>query len=101
MFPLSYSVVCFLFILFLAKVLTQALVQIRALQDWCVANEGVICRFRKCQEIENKERDQYKEAIHTLNEELMVTTAPWRSSGPPSLSLMLAVSTTAMDLMTV
>ena len=43
----------------------------RALQDRCVANEGVIRQFHKCQEIENKERDQNKEAIRTLNIELM------------------------------
>ena len=43
----------------------------RALQDRCMANEGVIRRFRKRQEIENKERDQNKEAIRTLNIELM------------------------------
>ena len=36
-----------------------------------MANEGVICRFRKCQEIENKEWEQYIEAFHTLNKELM------------------------------
>lgn len=42
----------------------------RALQDNCVANEGVIRQFRKCQEIENKEKDQYKEAICTFNTKL-------------------------------
>lgn len=46
----------------------------KVLQDRCIANEGVICWFRKHQEIENKEWDQYKEAIHTLNEELTLTT---------------------------
>ena len=45
----------------------------RALQDRCMANERVIRQFRKCKEIENKERDQYKEAIHTLNKELTDT----------------------------
>ena len=29
----------------------------RALQDKCVSNEGVIRRFCECQEIENKEKD--------------------------------------------
>ncbi|KAL0004549.1 hypothetical protein SO802_012110 [Lithocarpus litseifolius] len=42
--------------------LSRALVRMKALQDRCVANEGVIWRFHKRQEIENKERDQYKEA---------------------------------------
>lgn len=35
-----------------------------------MANEGVIHWFRKWQEIENKERDQYKEAVRTINTEL-------------------------------
>ena len=47
----------------------------KALQDRCVANEGVIRRFCKHQEIENKERDQYKEAVHTLNTELTAKLA--------------------------
>ena len=43
----------------------------KAFQDRCVANKGVIWRFCKRQEIKNKERDLYKEAIRTLNTELM------------------------------
>ena len=35
-----------------------------------MANKGVICQFRKRQEIKNKERDQYKDAFHTFNKEL-------------------------------
>ena len=35
-----------------------------------MANKGVIRRFRKRQEIKNKERDLYKEAVRTLNMEL-------------------------------
>ena len=46
----------------------------RALQDKCVANEEVIRWYRKRQKIENKERDQYKEAIYILNEELTTIT---------------------------
>ena len=42
----------------------------RTFQDRCVANEGVIQQYCKHQEIENKERDQYKEVAHTLNTEL-------------------------------
>ena len=41
----------------------------------CVANEGVIQQFRKHQEIENKEKDQYKEVVWTLNMELVVKLA--------------------------
>ena len=41
----------------------------------CVANEGVIQQFRKRQEIENKEKDQYKEVVWTLNMELVVKLA--------------------------
>ena len=47
----------------------------RALQDSYVANDGMICRYRKRQEIENKEWDQYKEAVHILNEKLTTTIA--------------------------
>ena len=54
--------------------LFQALVCIKALQDRCMTNEGVIWRFRKPQEIENKEGAQYSEAIYTLNQELTAKT---------------------------
>ena len=40
--------------------LFNALVCMKALQDMCVANKRVIRRFRKRQEIENKEKEQYK-----------------------------------------
>ena len=46
----------------------------KALQDRCVAREGVICRLRKRQDIQNNEMDQYKEAVCTLNKELMAVT---------------------------
>ena len=46
----------------------------KALQNRCFVEEGVIRRLRKCQEIQNKEMDQYKEAICTLNKELTVVT---------------------------
>ena len=46
----------------------------KALQDRYVASEGVIRQFYKCQEIENKERAQYSEAVRTLNQELMAKT---------------------------
>lgn len=47
----------------------------KALQDRCVANEGVIWRFHKRQEIENKERNQYKDVVCTLNQELTTKLA--------------------------
>ena len=46
----------------------------KALQDRCVAGEGVICQLQKHQDIQNKEMDQYKEAVHTLNKELTAIT---------------------------
>lgn len=49
--------------------------RIKALQDRCVGQEGVICRYQKHQEIENKECDQYKEALRILNEELTTIIA--------------------------
>ena len=35
---------------------------------------GVICQYCKPREIENKERDQYKEVVHIISEEMMATT---------------------------
>ena len=43
----------------------------KALQDRCVTEEGVINRLRKCNETLTNEHDQYKEAFHTLNKEVM------------------------------
>ena len=47
----------------------------KAFQNRCVANEGVIRRFRKRQEIENKEKEQYKQVVRILNKKLMATLA--------------------------
>ena len=47
---------------------------IKVLLDRSVAQEGVICWFRKCQEIENKEWDQYKKVVRTLNKEVTAIT---------------------------
>ena len=49
--------------------------RIRAFQDKYVANELVIRRFCKCQEIENKKRDQYKEVVFTFSMKLMAKLA--------------------------
>ena len=48
-----------------------ALVHIKALQDRCVAEEGVISRLRKHKEMLTNEQDQYKEALRTLNKKVM------------------------------
>lgn len=40
----------------------------------CRPREGVILLYRKRQKIENKEQDQYKEPVRTLNEELTSVT---------------------------
>ena len=42
----------------------------KALQDRCVTEEGVINHLRKCNETLTNEHDQYKEAFHTLNKEV-------------------------------
>ena len=42
----------------------------KALQDRCVAEEGVINYLRKRNETLNNEQDQYKEALRTLNKEV-------------------------------
>ena len=56
-------------------VLIQVLMWMRALQDRCVANEGVIRRFYNRQEIKNKARDQYMDVVRILNKDLTNTQA--------------------------
>ena len=56
---------CFLF---------QALVRMKALQDRCIAREGVIRQLRKHQDIQNKEMDQYKKVVRTLYKKLTAVT---------------------------
>ena len=48
--------------------------RIKAVQDRCIASEGVIRQYRKCQEIENKKQAQYSETVYTLNKELTTKT---------------------------
>ena len=48
-----------------------ALVRRKALQDRCMAEEGVISRLRKHNKTLTNEQDQYKEALHTLNKKVM------------------------------
>ena len=43
---------------------------IKALQDRCDAEEGVINRLRKRNETLTNEQDQYKDAFRTLNKEV-------------------------------
>ena len=50
--------------------LFQALVCVKALQDRCVAKEGVVGRVRKHNATLMNEQGQYKEAVHTLNKEV-------------------------------
>ena len=44
--------------------------RVKALQDHCVANEGVVSRVRKHNANLTNEQGQYKEAVRTLNNEL-------------------------------
>ena len=48
----------------------QALVRMKALQDRCVTEEGVISSLRKRNETLTNEHDQYKDALRTLNKEV-------------------------------
>ena len=41
-----------------------------ALQDRCIAKEGVVTRVRKHNAHLMNEKGQYKDAVHTLNKEL-------------------------------
>lgn len=43
----------------------------KALQDRCVAEEGVIICLRKRNETQTNKQDKYKDALHTLNKEGM------------------------------
>ena len=49
---------------------SQALGHVKALQDRCVAKEGVVGRVRKHNATLMNEQGQYKEAIRTLNKEV-------------------------------
>ena len=42
----------------------------KALQDRCVAEEGMLGRLRKCNKTLKNEQDQYKDALYTLNKEV-------------------------------
>jgi len=48
----------------------QVLVHMKALQDRCVAEEGVISCLRKCNETPTNKHDQYKQALRTLNKDV-------------------------------
>ena len=48
--------------------------RMKALQDRCITSKGMIRQFRKRQDIQNKEMDQYKEAVRTPNKELTAVT---------------------------
>ena len=50
--------------------LFQALVCVKALQDHCVAKEGVVGRVRKHNATLMNEQGQYKEAMRTFNQEV-------------------------------
>ena len=49
---------------------SQTLVRVKALQDRCVAKEGVVTRDQKHNTNLMNELRQYKDAVRTLNKEL-------------------------------
>ena len=49
---------------------SQALVHVKALQDHCVAKEGVVTRVRKHNTNLTNEQGQYKDAVRMQNQEL-------------------------------
>jgi len=72
---LGYVLLLYNFTLFFLCQLTvvfhfQALVHMKALQDRCVVEEGVISCLRKHNEIFTNEQDQYKDVFRTLNKEV-------------------------------
>ena len=46
------------------------MVRVKALQDHCIAKEGVVTRIRKHNATLINEQGQYKEAMHTFNKEV-------------------------------
>ena len=50
--------------------LFQALVRVKALQDRCLAKEGVVTRVRKHNVALMNEKGKYKEAMRTFNQEV-------------------------------
>ena len=49
---------------------SQAVVRVKALQDRCVAKEGVVTQVRKHNTNLMNEQGQYKDAVRTLNQQL-------------------------------
>ena len=43
----------------------------KALQDWCIVEEGVISRLRKRNKALTNEQDYYKDTLRTLNKEVI------------------------------
>ena len=68
----SLTFLFYLLIITVSSFLLQEMVRIKALQDRCIAKEGVIRRYRKYQDYKTKERNQYEEVVRTLNTELIV-----------------------------
>ena len=54
---------------------------VNAIQDRCVAKEGVVSRVRKHNTNLLKEQEQYKDAPHTLNSELKETKGKLEEAG--------------------
>ena len=74
LFDLSRVCLLFIYLLFFFladNCFVQALVCMKALQAWIVAQEGVIIRLRKCNETLTNEQEQYKGAFCMLNKEVM------------------------------
>ena len=65
----------------------QALVRVKALQDRCVAKEGVDTMVRKHNSNLLDQQKQYKEALHTLNVELKETREKLEAAGSRSKEL--------------
>ena len=60
--------------------------RVKALQDRCVAKEGVISQVRKHNANLMNEQEQYKEAVRTLNKELKEVKGSWRRQSVRSRS---------------
>ena len=67
--------------------------RVKALQDHCVAKEGVITQARKHNTNLLNEQEQYKDALRTLNGELNETKEKLKEAGRQKETLQKELST--------
>ena len=71
----------------------EEVVRVKALQDRCIAKEGVVTLVRKRNTNLLNEQEQYKDALYTLNSELKETKEKLEEAGHPKETLQGELST--------